>query len=329
MALLWASAPAWAASAAAPGAALPGGSQGGPDAGAGPVIFSVVVGLAALATVGVLWARDVIRPGSFARRGLRDASPLPWWHLVLASLMVTLGTAAGAMVVMTAWVALRAGGDAGAGGGTFAERWAAAAGSARTDPAMTAVATLCGFALASGLGLWLAWQYRRLAPASGLDPRPTARGVLLGLGCFALALPVVMAANRLAAALFTLLTEDRPDAVAHDTLRAIVDEPGNPWTWGLIAAVVVGAPVAEELAFRGFLQTGVLRATGRAWTAILISSAVFTLVHGLAPYAMATIFVLSVCLGVAYERTKSLAVPIVMHAAFNAGNVLLAVALHR
>jgi membrane protease YdiL (CAAX protease family) len=275
--------------------------------------------VAAAAVLGVLWRRDVIRPGSFARRGVRDASALPWWRLTLSALVVVLSTAIGGTAAMSVWAVAQ-------GDGTLDGRWADAA---RADPALSAVATLSGFALGGAVGVWLARRFRALAPGAGLDPAPTWRGVALGLGCFALALPVVMAVNRLAARVFTLLTDVQPEAVSHDTLRAIVDDPGSPWTWGLIAAVVVGAPVAEELAFRGFLQTGVLRATGRAWPAILISSAVFTLVHGLAPYAMATIFVLSVCLGVAYERTRSLAVPIVMHAAFNAGNVLLAVALHR
>ena len=35
------------------------------------------------------------------------------------------------------------------------------------------------------------------------------------------------------------------------------------------------------------------------------------------PWTLPPIFVLSVCLGLAYERTGNLWVPVVMHAAFN------------
>jgi membrane protease YdiL (CAAX protease family) len=41
-------------------------------------------------------------------------------------------------------------------------------------------------------------------------------------------------------------------------------------------------------------------------------------------YAVAVVTVLSICMGVAFERTRDLSTPIVMHILFNAGNVAMA-----
>jgi len=96
-------------------------------------------------------------------------------------------------------------------------------------------------------------------------------------------------------------------------------------------AVVVFVPVLEELVFRVFLQSLLLRVTRRPWVAIVLTSVLFTLVHlgGGVPlesaHALAPLFVLSVAMGVAYERTRSVWAPVVMHAGFNGLNVLIAV----
>jgi membrane protease YdiL (CAAX protease family) len=57
---------------------------------------------------------------------------------------------------------------------------------------------------------------------------------------------------------------------------------------------------------------------------------VFAVAHrtaGVPWYAIVTLFVLSVCLGAAFERWRSIGVPIAMHMAFNAGNVVLAMVI--
>ena len=52
------------------------------------------------------------------------------------------------------------------------------------------------------------------------------------------------------------------------------------------------------------------------WVAIALVSALFASVHGI-NWMFAPLYVLSLCLGYAYERTANLWVPITMHAAFN------------
>jgi membrane protease YdiL (CAAX protease family) len=65
------------------------------------------------------------------------------------------------------------------------------------------------------------------------------------------------------------------------------------------------------------------RGAGRAWAAIACTSAAWTLTHaGPVPAsALPSLFVLGLGLGLAYERTRRLGVPIAMHMLFNAINV--------
>jgi membrane protease YdiL (CAAX protease family) len=57
------------------------------------------------------------------------------------------------------------------------------------------------------------------------------------------------------------------------------------------------------------------------WLAVILTSIVFAVIHPL--WTAPLIFLLSVCLGYAYERTGSLWVPIVMHAMFNTSSTLM------
>ena len=91
--------------------------------------------------------------------------------------------------------------------------------------------------------------------------------------------------------------------------------------WGAAVAVLL-APLLEEILFRGHLQTASVRLLGRPG-AILGVSLLFALIH---PQThQPAIFTLSVLLGIAYERTGRLWVPIFMHMCFNAVPVLLTV----
>jgi membrane protease YdiL (CAAX protease family) len=88
-------------------------------------------------------------------------------------------------------------------------------------------------------------------------------------------------------------------------------------------ATVLGAPVSEELFFRGFLYKG-LRRRFRPWPAALISSLPFALVHGaygsLSQGAILVIALFPVGVGLAfvYEHRQSLMAAITAHALFNA-----------
>ena len=75
--------------------------------------------------------------------------------------------------------------------------------------------------------------------------------------------------------------------------------------------------VAEELFFRGALQKTILRVSGKPWLSILISSAVFGLLHGTF-FKLLPIFSLGILLGTVYYVTRNLWYTITIHFLNNA-----------
>lgn len=87
----------------------------------------------------------------------------------------------------------------------------------------------------------------------------------------------------------------------------------------VLAAVVVAAPIIEEIIFRGMLLS-VLRRSLSLWPAILISAAVFAGIHLLDPNAIAVVpglFVLGVVLGYVALKRGDLSLAIAMHSGIN------------
>lgn len=107
----------------------------------------------------------------------------------------------------------------------------------------------------------------------------------------------------------------------HDLLRAM-EALAPPWRVLAVFSAVVLAPLSEEVFFRGILQSLLRKHTRRPWTAILISSAVFALVHFTVPTSVVPLFALAVVLGYNYERTGRLFAPLLIHGVFNALNIV-------
>lgn len=102
----------------------------------------------------------------------------------------------------------------------------------------------------------------------------------------------------------------------------------NPdWSnaFGATLLALAAAAATEELLFRGFLFQRLIDGIG-AWPAQLIVAALFTLTHSdalaetgaLGYLAGSNIFVASILFGLAYLRTRSLALPLGLHFAANA-----------
>ena len=83
-------------------------------------------------------------------------------------------------------------------------------------------------------------------------------------------------------------------------------------------SVVILAPIAEELFFRGVIYTSIKQA-GLPNLAIGFSAIFFAAIHG-SWALMLPLIVLSLILVWIYERTGSIIAPIVMHTTFNAVN---------
>ena len=103
----------------------------------------------------------------------------------------------------------------------------------------------------------------------------------------------------------------------------------------MIGLVVLGVPLAEELIYRGLMQTGLRtglgvgetrRARGLDWIAVGMTGVIFSVVHlGTADaHSLVILFALALAMGIAYERSGRLLVPIMMHAGFNGVNILIA-----
>ena len=95
---------------------------------------------------------------------------------------------------------------------------------------------------------------------------------------------------------------------------------GESPLWIEILAVVVLAPIVEELVFRGCIHTR-LRRSMKPLTAALISAFIFGIAHGhliSATYA----FILGLVLAYLYEKYDSVIVPILFHAAINGSNYI-------
>jgi membrane protease YdiL (CAAX protease family) len=199
---------------------------------------------------------------------------------------------------------------------------------------MRALASVPGYLvglIAIGAALW---PTRREARAAGfrtspLDLRDGGIGSVLGL-------PIIVAIGMIVFVVAELLARatnsPSPNEIAHGTLSEILatrDASGISWWMVPIALqVVVLAPLFEETLYRGCLQSAFVSATGRPWGSILATSALFALIHAaIVPWhAMPTLFAVGVLCGIAFERTGRLGTPVLIHAAFNAVNLGMALA---
>ena len=89
-----------------------------------------------------------------------------------------------------------------------------------------------------------------------------------------------------------------------------------------IVLTVLFAPIIEEIIFRGIIQKGLLNKVVKPWKAILISAFFFGLVHG-NPWQFIGAVLLGSVLGLVYYKTKSLLLPILLHAFNNLVSSLL------
>lgn len=80
-----------------------------------------------------------------------------------------------------------------------------------------------------------------------------------------------------------------------------------------VISTVVLAPILEEIIFRGIIQKGLINKGWKPMTAIWISAVVFGIVHA-NPWQFVGAVLLGFVLGDVYHRTKSLLLPILLHA---------------
>jgi len=123
------------------------------------------------------------------------------------------------------------------------------------------------------------------------------------------------------ARLLSALHVPHPEQPAVERFRQLSDT--SDILWVLIQAAVL-APLIEELFFRGFLLT-FLRNYTSTWMALVLSAGVFAFAHSNLGSAIPLWF-LGIVLGIAYQNSGSLLLPMYIHGCFNlitAFNLLL------
>ena len=83
----------------------------------------------------------------------------------------------------------------------------------------------------------------------------------------------------------------------------------------MISAAVIGAPIAEEIIFRGYLYPVAKKYTS-TWFAAMFTGVLFGVVH-MNLLGLPILALMGMALAVLYERTGSLWAPIICHMAFN------------
>ncbi len=161
-------------------------------------------------------------------------------------------------------------------------------------------------ALVYGLARLLYWR----SGASGV-PR-LWQGAWRGAWRSVLAWGVAMALPALAAGALWL-------AFLRHASLAPAAPPPVALAW-LAPLAVLAAPVFEEFIFRGQVFGGLRRSLPLA-ASMAASAALFAVIHP--PLAMLPVFVLGLCTAYAAERSKSLLAPMLAHALYNGGMLLL------
>ena len=165
----------------------------------------------------------------------------------------------------------------------------------------------------------------------GLDLRTSLKDFGWGFVNLLAAWPLVMLAIVSIILLGKLFYGPGYEMQKHEELELIAQYPQVSVRVVILLTTVFIVPVFEEFLFRGLFQTTVrsllegwqsrLKGGKGAWAAIAICSVLFAMVHSTAAHWPA-LFVLSMCMGYAYEKSGSLLRSIVVHSLFNLGSVL-------
>lgn len=185
--------------------------------------------------------------------------------------------------------------------------------SAVTDSAILQSAVLFGF-IVGGISLFLQTRQISVMRLFGFRRVHFLQMLKFGAGLFLAALPLVFLCFALVR-LYAGAEDHEPQEIVKFFSEAARRSEWSRMALGLIFGVVV-APVTEEFIFRGYFY-GVLRRYLGIVPALLLVSALFAAIHLSVPVLL-PLFVLAVCLTLAYEATGSLLVPMLMHALFNA-----------
>ena len=184
-------------------------------------------------------------------------------------------------------------------------------------------------------------HFARRLRGFGLNAKTLVADFFAGFANLLTVWPLIMAAVILTTFFGEQLWGQDYQMQQHQELELITEYSQLPLRIIIVIVAVIVAPLLEELLFRGLVQTMLVshlsyavcaasndepRTTRnglRVWLAIAVSSGLFAMMHA-NPGHWPALFVLSVCLGYAYEKSGSLFRPIFIHSFFNAVSIAAA-----
>jgi len=233
-------------------------------------------------------------------RVTNDPTPIRW-HAALGYVLLAV-TASFATQLLAALVRMSQGLDL-----------QDAAAAVQRDPTSLGLSQLLGFALTLAVARRMHAQGPR-REVYALAPTPSVVVIFAGLAGLALQLPLAEIGNLVHALIGRDLAHVR---AVHDLLR--ID---SAWDgFALTLALVVIAPITEELLFRGVLLRGLVRSYGER-VGLLVSAVLFGLLHGRPAEALVA-FAAGLVLGALRLRTRSVLPCIALHVGVNALPVLV------
>ena len=137
-----------------------------------------------------------------------------------------------------------------------------------------------------------------------LNPKYSIKCLVAGVGVSGVSLLWIMLAEQLPA--------------LKDSLNAMNmgnENIGGGSFLGAVVVAVIGAPLIEEIVFRGIVFRS-LRRVSPAWVAILASSVLFGLYH-MNPVQIVYATLMGLVAGIIYEKSNNLLFPILVHVANN------------
>lgn len=113
-----------------------------------------------------------------------------------------------------------------------------------------------------------------------------------------------------------------PETLKQD-VKPFADMIRSDAWWLALIAVGIGAPVSEELIFRGFLFSALARSRAGVLGAALLTTAAWTSLHaGYSIFGLAEVFAVGLFFSWLLWKTGSLRVPLFCHAAYNTTIIL-------
>ena len=172
-------------------------------------------------------------------------------------------------------------------------------------------ASLFAFQAVTVICVLLVNAYRRRVTGSSLLNFSMPRG---GLRTLALAVVALIA---LATCFASLVLFFNPEALRND-LQPFAEMMRSRTWWLILLAAGVGAPLAEELLFRGLIFEALRRSPFGFIGAMVISALCWALLHAnYSAYGLGAIALIGLYLAWLRERTGSLLAPIVCHSIYN------------